>query len=87
MAWILAHYTKGAGGLMKRNDTVRILADRLPAALVTELGAGRHTVYIGQVIATAGTRVQVRLLNSSKTMWFDADVLSTDLTLPLEWLP
>ena len=80
MAWILAHYTKGAGGLMKRNDTVRILADRLPAALVEDLGYGRHAVYTGQVIAVKGKRVQVMLHEPRRSMWFDADVLTTNLT-------
>lgn len=81
MAWILAHYTKGAGGLMKRNDTVRILADRLPAALVTALGGGRSAIYVGTVVAVHGDRVLVQL--DSGALWFDSYELTTELTLPL----
>lgn len=72
---------------MKRNDTVRILAGRLPAALVEDLGYGRHAVYTGQVITVKGKRVQVMLHEPRRSMWFDADVLSTELTLPMEVTP
>lgn len=69
---------------MKRNDTVRILTGRLPAALVTELGYGRHAVYTGQVITVKGKRVQVMLHEPRRAMWFDADEVTTNVTMPME---
>ncbi len=72
---------------MKHNDYVRILTDRLSAALVTELGYGRYAVYTGQVIAVKGKRVQVMLHEPRRAMWFDAAVLTTNLTLPMEVTP
>ena len=67
---------------MKPNDAVRILTGRLPAPLVAALGSGRSAVYVGTVVAVRGDRVLVQL--DSAALWFDADEVTTNVTMPME---
>lgn len=67
---------------MKPNDAVRILTDMLPAPLVAALGSGRSAVYVGTVVAVRGDRVLVQL--DSAALWFDADEVTTNVTMPME---
>lgn len=66
---------------MKPGDTVRIITDALGAALVAELGHGRHATYTATVLDRRGNRVQV--LIDGKALWFDAEALTTNLTVCL----
>lgn len=70
---------------MKPNDPVRILTEHMPDVLIQTLGRGRNAIYTGMVIAVNGDRVQVLLDGSDdRALWFDADVLTTNLTPQLE---
>ena len=71
---------------LKPNDYVRIITDYMPDELIQTLGRGRHAVYTGLVIAVKGGRAQV-LLSDKRALWFDADVLTANLTVPMELQP
>ena len=69
----------------KTGDLVRIRTEHLSDVLIQELGSGRLAIYIGKIIAVNGDRVQVLLDGSDdRALWFDADVLTTNLTPQLE---
>ena len=63
---------------------VRIIADNLSAALVEALGNGRQELYTGIVVDGRHDRVCVRLDGDGRLMWFDADALTTNFTIPME---
>ena len=69
----------------KTGDLVRIRTEHLSDVLIQELGSGRLAIYIGKVIAVNGDRVEVLIDGSDdRARWFDADVLTTNLTPQLE---
>lgn len=65
----------------KTGDLVRILTAHLSDVLVQELGSGRACIYIGKIIAVNGDRMLVLLQDTHRSLWFDADVLTTNFTV------
>ncbi len=65
----------------KTGDLVRIRTEHLSDVLIQELGSGRLAIYIGKIIAVNGDRVLVLLQDTHRSLWFDADVLTTNFTV------
>ena len=65
----------------KIGDLVRIRTEHLSNVLIQELGSGRLAIYTGKVIAVKGDRALVLLQDTHRSLWFDADVLTTNFTV------
>jgi hypothetical protein len=65
----------------KTGDLVRIRTEHLSDVLIQELGSGRACIYIGKVLGWNGDRVIVFLQDTHRSLWFDADVLTTNFTV------
>lgn len=65
----------------KIGDLVRIRTAHLSNVLIQELGSGRGCIYIGKVLGWKDDRVLVLLQDTHRSLWFDADVLTTNFTV------
>ena len=67
---------------VKVGDTVRVIADNLATVLINALGKGRHASYVGTVIEQRNGRVLVAL--EGQQLWFDAEVITANVTMPFD---